>query len=85
MSYKVASPKHVAFPRLVDIRGRRHVRRADWENFKRHLAGMPPRDDDPNAPEIFVPLKQCAAELGRTVRSIERWLAEDAAISDRAA
>lgn len=71
--------RNIAFPSIINLRGRRYVRRAEFERFKKRLAGLPTKDDDPNEPEVFITMKQCGLELGRTVRSLERWIAEDTA------
>jgi hypothetical protein len=65
----------VRFPLIIEQKGRRFVRRSDAEAYKRALAGLP-FETDPNAPEVLVPMKQFAAELGVCVRTVGRRIAE---------
>ena len=75
------------FPHVIEQKGRRFVRRADAEAYKKALAGLP-FEADANAPEVLVPVKQFAAELGVCVRTIGRRIAESQAetvVAERAA
>jgi hypothetical protein len=63
------------FPSVIEQKGRRFVRRSDAEAYKRSLAGLP-FEPDQNAPEVLVPVKQFAAELGVCVRTVGRRIAE---------
>ena len=67
MSYK--------FPSVIKQKGRRFVRRTEAERYKNGLAGLP-FEADSNAPELLVPVKQFAAELGVCVRTVGRRIAE---------
>jgi YbbR domain-containing protein len=63
------------FPAIIEQNKRRFVRRSDVEAYKRALAGLP-FEPDPKAPEMLIPVKQFAAELGVCVRTIGRRIAE---------
>jgi hypothetical protein len=53
-------------------------RRTDAEAYKLALAGLP-FEADQNAPEVLIPVKQFAAELGVCVRTVGRRIAESQA------
>jgi hypothetical protein len=75
------------FPPIIEQKGRRFVRRSDAEQYKAALAGLP-FESDPRAPELLIPVRQFAAELGVCVRTIGRRIAEsqaDAVASEQAA
>jgi len=72
------------FPPVIEQKGRRFVRRSDAEAYKLSLAGLP-FEADQNAPEVLVPVKQFAAELGVCVRTVGRRIAEAAAADTVAA
>ena len=63
------------FPHVIEQKGRQFIRRTDAEAYKKALAGLP-FEADANAPEVLVPVKQFAAELGVCVRTIGRRIAE---------
>jgi len=65
----------VRFPTIVEQKGRRFVRRSDAEAYKRALAGLP-FESDPSAPELLVPMRVFAAELGVCVRTVGRRIVE---------
>jgi hypothetical protein len=65
----------VKFPQVIEQKGRRFVRRSDAEAYKLALAGLP-FEIDQNAPEVLVPVKQFAAELGVCVRTVGRRILE---------
>ena len=67
------------FPPVIEQKGRRFVRRSDAEMYKRQLAGLP-FEADPNAPEVLVPVKQFAAELGVCVRTVGRRIVKFASL-----
>ena len=66
------------FPPIVEQKRRRFVRRRDAEKYKHELAGLP-FQADPNAPEVLVPVRVFAGELGLCVRTLGRRIAESRA------
>ncbi len=66
------------FPPVIEQKGRRFVRRSDAERYKCALAGLP-FEADPNTPEMLIPVRQFAAELGVCVRTVGRRIAESQA------
>jgi hypothetical protein len=68
------------FPKIIEQKGRRFVLRSDAEAYKRALAGLP-FESDLNAPEVLVPVRQFASELGVCVRTLGRRIVETRAAS----
>ena len=68
----------VKFPTIIEQKGRRYVPRSEAEKYKKALAGLP-FEADQNAPEMLVPVRQFAAELGVCVRTVGRRIAESQA------
>ena len=67
------------FPTIIEQKGRRYVLRSAAEAYKAALAGLPHPSPDPRAPELLVPVRQFAAELGVCVRTVGRRIAESQA------
>lgn len=74
----------VIFPLIVQQKGRRFVRRRDAEKYKHELAGLPFRDET-TAPDVLVPLREFASELGLCVRTLGRRIAESRAAREQGA
>jgi hypothetical protein len=64
------------FPNLIEHGSRRFFFRSGIERYKAKLAGIPFRDDPDAGPDVMVPIKIFALEMGVTVRTIERRIAE---------
>lgn len=62
-------------PSTVNQNGRRYFWRREIERYKKELAGLPLPEDTP-APDILVPARQFASELGVCVRTLGRRIAE---------
>jgi hypothetical protein len=71
------------FPTIVEQKRRRFVRRRDAEKYKHELAGLP-FQDEATAPEVLVPLRVFAGELGLCVRTLGRRIAESRAGGEQA-
>jgi hypothetical protein len=69
------SPKLPTLPLSVTICGRHYFPRAELENYKRALAGLPLLPDD-RSPIELVPAKQATRELGITRRTLGRRMAK---------
>jgi hypothetical protein len=62
-------------PNVVEINKRRYVLRSEIERYKAGLAGIP-FQAAAGVPDVLVPIKKFAAEIGVCVRTVERRLAE---------
>jgi hypothetical protein len=67
------SPK---FPLPVRQRGRLFFWRSELEEYKRALAGLPPKALDPDFIDVLVPAVSMAGEFGVGRRTIGRRIAE---------
>jgi hypothetical protein len=63
------------FPNIIQVKRKRFAFRSGIERYKAGLAGIPaPACADPGAePDVLVPIKDFATEMGVCVRTIERW------------
>jgi hypothetical protein len=64
------------FPLPVRQRGRLFFWRSKVEEYKRALAGLPPKAPDPDLVDVLVPAVALAAEFGVGRRTIGRRIAE---------
>jgi hypothetical protein len=62
-------------PDILELNKRRYAWRSRIERYKAELAGIP-FQDRPDAPDVLVPIKKFAAELGVSVRTVERRIVE---------
>jgi hypothetical protein len=62
-------------PSSVDQNGRRYFWRSEVERYKKELAGLPFQNDR-NTPDVLIPAKLFAMELGVCVRTLGRRIAE---------
>jgi hypothetical protein len=61
------------FPNIIQVRGKRFAFRSSIERYKVALAGIPFQKDTHARPDVLVPIKTFATEMGVCVRTIERW------------
>jgi hypothetical protein len=66
------------FPSPLSLNGRRYFWRSELEAHKRALAGLP-FENQVDAPDVLVPVRQAAVEFGVCVRTISRRIAESRA------
>jgi hypothetical protein len=64
------------FPNIIQVRGKRFAFRSSIERYKAALAGIPFQNDADARPDVLVPIKIFALEMGVCVRTIERWSEE---------
>lgn len=66
------------FPSIVTVRGRHYVRRSDFDGYKAELyaaaLGVEPIEPPRVEPEVLVPLKMVARELGVGRRTVGRQI-----------
>jgi hypothetical protein len=62
-------------PNILELNKRRYAWRSGIERYKAELAGIP-FQTRADAPDVLVPIKKLAAELGVTVRTVERRIVE---------
>ena len=60
------------FPNLIEHGSRRFFFRSGIERYKAELAGIPFRDNPDAGPDVLIPIKIFASEMGVTIRTIER-------------
>jgi hypothetical protein len=63
-------------PEIISQNNRRFSFRRSIERYKAELGGIPFRVDPDAGPDVLVPIKTFASEMGVTVRTIERRIAE---------
>ena len=73
------------FPNVIEQKGRRFFSRRSIERYKATLAGIPFQDDPAAGPDVLVPIRAFASEMGVCVRTIGRRIEEmrDGAASAR--
>jgi hypothetical protein len=69
-------------PDILELNKRRYVWRSRIERYKAELAGIP-YHDRPYSPDVLVPIKKFAAELGVSVRTVERRIVEARKAADK--
>jgi hypothetical protein len=62
-------------PEILVLNKRRYAWRSKIERHKAELAGIPFQDRT-DAPDVLVPIKRFAAELGVSVRTVERRIVD---------
>lgn len=64
------------FPNVIEQKGRRFFSRRGIERYKAMLAGIPFQDDPGDRPDVLVPIRAFASEMGVCVRTIGRRIEE---------
>jgi hypothetical protein len=64
------------FPNIIQVKRKRFAFRSAIDQYKARLAGIPVRTDPCAAPDVLVPIRDFATEMGVCVRTIERWSEE---------
>lgn len=71
------------FPRVIEQKGRRFFSRRSIEKYKAALAGVPFQADQDTGPDVLIPIRTFASEMGVCVRTIGRRIekARDQAVA----
>jgi hypothetical protein len=64
------------FPNIIQVKCKRFSFRSAIDKYKADLAGIPFHADPDARPDVLVPIKTFAMEMGVCVRTIERWSEE---------
>jgi hypothetical protein len=64
------------FPNVIEQKGRRFFSRRGIERYKATLAGIPFQDHPDTGPDVLVPIRTFASEMGVCVRTIGRRIEE---------
>jgi hypothetical protein len=64
------------FPNVIEQKGRRFFSRRSIEHYKATLAGIPFQDHLGAGPDVLVPIRAFATQMGVCVRTIGRRIEE---------
>jgi hypothetical protein len=73
------------FPNIIQVKRKRFSFRSAIDRYKADLAGIPFQADPDARPDVLVPIRDFATEMGVCVRTIERWSEEARSTSAAAA